>query len=127
VVAEFEDLTGDPTLAPLGHVAADWLTQALARRGGLEVVPSAATGHLDAADIRALAAETGAGTVVSGAYYREGDSVRFHVQVIDAARGTVRRAVEPVGAARRAPTQAAEALRRRVTAVFDTLFPPTNR
>jgi serine/threonine-protein kinase len=127
VVAEFEDLTGDPTLAPLGHVAADWLTQALARRGGLEVVPSAATGHLDAADIRALAAETGAGTVVSGAYYREGDSVRFHVQVIDAARGTVRRGVEPVGAARRAPTQAAEALRRRVTAVFDTLFPPTNR
>jgi serine/threonine-protein kinase len=127
VVAGFEDLSGDPTLAPLGHVAADWLTQALARRGGLEVVPAATTGHLDAADIRALAAETGAGTVVSGAYYREGDSVRFHVQIIDAARGTVRRGVEPVGAARRAPTQAAEALRRRLTAVFDTLFPATDR
>jgi len=125
VVAGFEDLTGDPALAPLGHLAADWLTQALARRGGLDVVPGAATGHLDAADIRALAAETGAGTVVSGAYYREGDSVRFQVQVIDAARGTVRRGVEPVGAPWSAPTQAAEALRRRVTAVFDTLFPHT--
>src|SRR5437763_16025314 len=33
------------------------------------------SGHLDAADIRALAAQTGAGTVVSGSYYREGDSV----------------------------------------------------
>src|SRR5206468_3542072 len=103
VVAGFEDLSGDPTLAPLGHIAADWLTQALARRGGLEVVPGTATGHLDAADIRALALQTGAGTVVSGSYYREGDSVRFQVQIIDAARGTVRRGVEPVGAPRLAP------------------------
>ena len=127
VVAGFEDLSGDPILAPLGHIAADWLTQALARRGGLEVVPGVAAGHLDAADIRALAAQTGAGTVVSGSYYRQGDSVRFHVQIIDAAQGTVRRGMEPVGAPRSAPTQAAEALRYRLTALFDTLFPPTNR
>src|SRR3989442_1259318 len=127
VVAGFEDLSGDPTLAPLGHIAADELTQALARRGGLEVVPGAAPGHVDAADIRALAAQTGAGTVISGSYYRDGDSVRFHVQIIDAAQGTVRRGVEPIGAPRRAPTQAAEALRHRITALFDTLFPPTNR
>jgi len=65
--------------------------------------------------------------VVSGAYYSEGDSVRFHVQVIDATRGTVRRGVEPVGAPLRAPTQAAEALRLRLTALFDTLFPPAKR
>ena len=126
VVAGFEDLSGDSALAPLGHIAADWLTQALARRGGLEVVPAAGTGHLGAADIRALAAQTGAGTVISGSYYREGDSVRFHVQVIDAARGTLRRGVEPVGAPRRAPAQAAEALGYRLTALFDTLFPRTN-
>jgi TolB-like protein len=127
VVAGFEDLSGDPTLASLGHIAADWITQALARRGGLEVVPGAATGHLDAADIRALAGRTRAGTVISGSYYREGDSVRFHVQIIDAARGTVRRGVEPVSAPRQAPVQAAEALRQRVTAVFDTLFPPVSQ
>jgi len=127
VVAGFEDLSGDPTLAPLGHIAADWLTQALASRGGLEVVPGAGAGHLDAADIRALAAQTGAGTVVSGSYYLEGDSVRFHVQIIDAAHGTLRRGVEPIGAPRRAPTQAAEALRHRLTALFDTLFPPANQ
>ena len=126
VVARFEDLSGDPTLAPLGHIAADWLTQALARRGGLEVVPGAGGSHLDAADIRALAAQTRAGTVVAGSYYREGDSVRFHVQIIDAALGTVRRGVEPIGAPRNAPTQAAEALGHRLTALFDTLFPPLN-
>src|SRR2546426_9272174 len=45
----------------LGHIAADWITQALARSAAVEVVPSAATGHLDAADVRALAAQTGAG------------------------------------------------------------------
>jgi len=127
VVVGFEDLSGDPALAPLSHIAADWVTQALARRGGLEVVPGAAAGHLGAADVRALAAQTGAGTVILGSYYRDGDSVRFHVQIIDAARGTVRRGVEPVGAPRRAPTEAAEAVRLRLTAVFDTLFPPANR
>ena len=126
VVAGFEDLSGDSTLAPLGHIAADWITQALSRRRGLEVVPGAGTGHLDAADIRALATQTGAGTVISGSYYREGDSVRFHVQIIDAARGTLRRGMEPVGAPRRAPTQAAQALGYRLTALFDTLFPPTD-
>src|SRR5439155_58605 len=84
VVAGFEDLSGDPRLAPLGHIAADWITQALAQSGSVEVVPSAATGHLDAADVRALAAQTGAATVVWGTYYREGDSVRFQLQVIDA-------------------------------------------
>src|SRR5207244_3146286 len=103
VVTGFEDLSGDSALAPLGHIAADWVTQALTRQPGVEVVPGAATSHLDAAAIRALAAQTGAGTVVLGTYYRDGDSVRFHVQIIDAARGTVLRGVEPVGAPRRAP------------------------
>ncbi len=127
VVTAFEDLSGDSALAPLGHIAAVWVTQALARHAGSAGVPGAATGHLDAAALRALAAQTGAGTVVVGAYYREGDSVRFHVQIIDATRGTVRRGVEPVGAPLRAPTQAADTLTRRLTALFDTLFPPTSR
>src|SRR2546430_1769945 len=91
-----------------------------ARRG-------AAASHRASGDIRAWASGTGGGTVVWGAYYSEGDWVRSHVQVIDATRGTVLRGVEPVGAPRRAPTQAAEALRGRLTALFDTLFPPAHR
>ena len=88
----------------------------------MEVVPSAATGHLDAADVRALAAQTGAGTIVWGTYYREGDSVRFQLQVIDAQRGTVRRALDVVSAPQGAPVRAADVLRRRIAALFDTLF-----
>ena len=53
-------------------------------------------------------------------------SVRFQLQIIDAARGTVRRGMESVAAPRGAPVQAAEAVRHRVTVVFDTLFPASN-
>ena len=128
VVAALEDRTSDTTLAFLGPLAADWITQGLARGGGgrdrLEVVPSspALSHHLDVERIRALAARTGAGTVVVGSYYAAGDSVRFELQIVDAARGTVMRALEPVGAPRAAPLAALEALRGRVAAVFDTLF-----
>ena len=124
VVAGFEDLSGDPTLAPLGHIAADWVTQALARNDAVDVVPGAGAGHLDPAAIRALATQTRSATVIAGSYYKEADSVRFQLQIIDAQRGTVRRAVDLPGAPARAPLQAADAVRRRVTALLDTLFAP---
>src|SRR2546426_212261 len=78
--------------------------------------------HLDMAAVEALARKTGAGTLVAGSYYKHGDSVRFQVQIIDAERGTVRHVLEPVGAPLRAPIDAAEVVRRRVAAAFDTLF-----
>src|SRR5206468_3999910 len=71
----------------------------------------------------ALAKRTGAGTVVSGSYYKTGDSVRFQLRIIDARRGTVRRMLEPVSARAQAPLEAAAVLRQRLTAVVDTLFP----
>ena len=122
-VTAFEDLSGDPSLAPLGHIAADWVTQDLVARGTVEVVPALATGHLDAGAVAKLAKRTGAGTVVSGSYYKTGDSVRFQLWIIDVRRGTVRRVLEPVSARAQAPLEAAAVLRERVTAVVDTLFP----
>src|SRR5207247_9805783 len=85
VVAVIENRTGDPALDNLGHMTADWVTQGLAQTGLVEVVPSISVmasslasgapdpgaGHLDAAGIRALGREMGAGTVVSGVYYRQ--------------------------------------------------------
>src|SRR5207244_4483664 len=80
-VAVIENHTGDPTLDNIGHMAADWVTQGLAQTGLVEVVPSVSvmsssrapgghgTGHLDAVGLQSLGRETGAGTVVSGAYY----------------------------------------------------------
>ena len=45
VVAAFENQTGDATLAPLGNMAADWITQGLSETGIVEVVdaPTALT------------------------------------------------------------------------------------
>jgi eukaryotic-like serine/threonine-protein kinase len=122
VVAALEDFTGDPALASLGHLAADWVTRALAQGGAVEVVPAGSAARLDAVSMQKLARRTGAGTAVLGSYYKEGDSVRFQLQIMDAARGTVRRVIEPLSAPIHAPLQAADAVRRRVTVVIDSLF-----
>src|SRR5438477_1826135 len=134
VVAVIENHTGDPAFDNLGHMAADWVTQGLAQTGLVEVVPSMSVmtasrasgghgpGHLDAAGLRALGRETGAGTVVWGAYYRQGDSVRFQVQISAAKDGTVLRALDPVAGPLGQPLSAVEALRQRVMAALATLF-----
>src|SRR5437773_2642299 len=131
VVAVIENHTGDPAFDNLGHMAADWVTQGLAQTGLVEVVPSMSVmmaagehgpGHLDAAGLRALGRETGAGTVVWGAYYRQGDSVRFQIQISAAADGTVLRALDPVAGPLAQPLSAVEALRQRVMAALATLF-----
>src|SRR5438874_6447728 len=134
VVAVIENHTGDPAFDNLGHMATDWVTQGLAQTGLVEVVPSMSVmsaslasgehgpGHLDAAGLRALGRETGAGTVVWGAYYRQGDSVRFQVQISAAKDGTVLRALDPVAGPLGQPLSAVEALRQRVMAALATLF-----
>src|SRR6266536_6354384 len=134
VVAVIENRTGDSSLDNLGHMAADWVTQGLAQTGLVEVVPSVSVisssvapgvhtpGHLDAAALRTLGRETGAGTVVSGAYYRQADSIRFQVQISAAKDGTVLRALEPVAGPISQPLAAVEAVRQRVMAALATLF-----
>src|SRR3989475_4158593 len=108
VVAVLENHTGDGSLDNVGHMAADWVTQGLAQTGLVEVVSSMSVmkssvapgehgpGHLDAAGIQTLGRETGAGTVVSGAYYRQADSIRFQIQISAATDGTVLRRPAPV-------------------------------
>jgi len=136
VVAVIENRTGDPALDNLGHMTADWVTQGLAQTGLVEVVPSISVmasslasgapdpgaGHLDAAGIRALGREMGAGTVVSGVYYRQGDSIRFQIQIASARDGKILRALDPVAAPQARPLGAVEAVRQRVMAALATLF-----
>ena len=133
-VAAIENHTGDPALDDVGHMAADWVTQGLAQTGLVDVVPSVsvmsssrapgghASDHLDAVGIRALGRETGAGTVVSGAYYRQADSIRFQVQISATSDGTVLQALDPVAGPMSQPLAAVEALRQRVMAALATRF-----
>src|SRR3989454_8277442 len=134
VVAVMENHTGDGSLDNVGHMAADWVTQGLAQTGLVEVVSSMSVMkssvtpgehghvHLDAAGIQTLGRETGAGTVVSGAFYRQADSIQFQVQISAAKDGTVLRALEPVAGPISQPLVAVEALRQKVMATLATLF-----
>ena len=136
VVAVIENHTGDSTLEPLGHMAADWVTQGLAQTGLVEVVASMSTmatgatptrhgaGHLDAAGIRSLGRQTGARTVVAGAYYKQGDSVRFQIEITDARDAKVLRALDPVVGPVTNPLASVELVRQRVMAALATLFNP---
>jgi tetratricopeptide (TPR) repeat protein len=129
VVTVIENRTGDSTLANLGHMAADWVTQGLAKTGLVEVVPSVevmgrGAGRLDAAGIRALGRETRARTVVTGAYYRQGDSLRFQIEVTDARDGKVLRAIDPVVGPVANPLAAVETVRQRVMVALATRFNP---
>jgi tetratricopeptide (TPR) repeat protein len=135
-VSGFENRTGDPSLDPLGSMAADWLTDGILRGGFAEVVPTTATllilssppvrdsSSRGAAAVHHLAEETGAGTIVSGSYYRIRDSLRFQAYVVDAQRDKLLRVVAPVAGPADQPVQLIEMLRQRVLGAlvlhFDT-------
>jgi DNA-binding SARP family transcriptional activator/TolB-like protein len=135
-VIPFENRTGDAALDPLGSMAADWITNGLAETGLVEVVTLATMlaswSHVSAdageshtaVGYRAVAEDTGAGTLVTGSFYRHADSISFKVRVTEAASGRIIRTAEPVVGAADAPLEAVEILRTRVLGVLATLFDP---
>ena len=98
VVAAFRNATGDPALSLLGERVGHWVTQGL-QQAAVRVTPwdqslqswtyvqTEAEGGRVRDPARALAQETGAGVVISGAIYVEGDSIEIQVNVTDAVRG----------------------------------------
>jgi tetratricopeptide (TPR) repeat protein len=106
VVAVFRNETGDPSLDQLGSRAGHWVTQGL-QQAAIRVTPwdmalqawqyvqSEAEAGRIRDPIRALAEETGAGTVISGVVYLENDSLEIHVNVTDAVRREPLGAVDP--------------------------------
>jgi DNA-binding SARP family transcriptional activator/tetratricopeptide (TPR) repeat protein len=132
VVAVFENRTGDPDLDPLGYMAADWVTEGLDQIEVVDVVPSttglqprpdlSGSGVSGPGDVRALAEATGARSVVTGAYYRSGDSIEFQAQVVDARDGELLSAIAPVGGSLDAPGPVVDTLRQRVVGTIATLF-----
>jgi tetratricopeptide (TPR) repeat protein len=129
-----ENQTGDPALDAIGVMAGHWITQGLQRSGIVEVVPwpealqssryvkSEANAGRVRTPIRALAVETGAATVVSGAYYRRGEAVQFHVEVTDANRSRSLGVLDPEVAQLVSLENAVEALRGRVMGLLAVTF-----
>ena len=102
-MAGFENRTGDASLDPVGDIATDYIARGLAatqlmhdvydarteaRVGDVKARPSPALG-------RELARKVGAGTVIWGGYYRDGDSLHFEAQLIDAPTGRLLLSMEP--------------------------------
>ena len=132
VVAPLENRTGDPKLEAVGTMVAEWVTQGLLRTGLVQVVDGRTMLETarDAGPTRGddylhtLAERTGAGTVVSGSYFVDGDQLRFSMRVTGAPSGEVRHTIDIVNAPVSRPTAALEPLRQRITGALAVLLDP---
>jgi tetratricopeptide (TPR) repeat protein len=131
VVAVFANKTGDPSLDPLGDIAADYLARGLAQTQLVEVIDARAEQAGDSAahsrgvaGARALARTVGAGNVVWGAYYLQGDSLQFQAQLTDAATGELAGAALPAVGPARERTRGVEVLRQHVVATLADRMDP---
>lgn len=121
LITVFENRTGDSTLQPLGRMAQDWLAQGIARTQLVDVVDPRAVfvqthqAASAAVDASTLARRTGAGLIVSGSFYRTGDTLFVQAAVTDAATSRIVRAVGPILATIRNPVGGLDELRSRVT------------
>ena len=119
VVASLRNTTGDPSLDLVGSMAGDWLTEGLQRTGLLEVVPPASAPGLNPVGADGIAParwaeETGAGTVVSGAYYRRANQILFRLQIADQAGKRVVGSITEVSTPVADPIRGVEELRNRL-------------
>lgn len=120
LINAFENRTDDPRFESLGRMAEDWLAQGLLRTQLVDVVDARAAfvqGHAESGasiDPLITARRTGASLLVSGSFYRTGDTILFQAQVVDVPTGRIVRAVGPIFATQRAPLGALDDLRSRV-------------
>jgi TolB-like protein len=128
---EFENRSGDPALDPLGRIVAAWITDGLVETQLVDVVPTDIT--IFSPEIAAAAKEamnppslithlangTGAGIVVSGSFFLEGESLRFQAQIIDAREMSVLESVRATSALEE-EMEGVEALRQRVMGALAT-------
>ncbi|MCI0436348.1 MAG: AAA family ATPase [Gemmatimonadetes bacterium] len=121
VVLPFEH-TGGPGL--LDRIAADWISQAIARTALVRVAPPPVEYALASDTIRSRtaalrAARTAkADIAVRGAIYESGDSARITSEVLDVRSGEVLGVAGPVTAAIADPMRAIDALRERTLALL---------
>lgn len=131
VVPAMTNETGDSTLDPVGHRATDWVTRELARSSRFEVVTAATAPEAgvvaispadDAERRRAIAMETKAGTLVTGAYYRDAGRLAFFIEVTNARNGDLLRAIGPVHVPAAQADRGLHQLAQRIAATLDTIL-----
>ena len=126
MVAGFDNRTGDSTRAPIGDIATDYIARGLAETRLLHEVydlravarESGEPPRTGPGPGRELGRQVGAGTVLWGSYYRDGDSVHFEGELVDASSGRVILSLKPAVGPLDDPVQAVETLRQRVMGAF---------
>jgi TolB-like protein len=125
-VMPFENRTAEEEFDALGVMAADWVTQALTEAPFLTVLDTRST--LGAArrlgagvTPMAVGRETGAGLVIAGSYFLQGDSVQFQAQISSTTDGHILFGLGDVMAPRSRPLEAVEQLRQRALAAVASL------
>lgn len=125
-VMPFANLTDDPSLDAVGRLAADWITDGLARTGVVELASASEVlwaladelaGQESPADMASageIGRHTGSGTVVYGSIYRDGEEIVFDSQIVDASSGTLLTPVSGVRGPVVDPMSVIEDLRERV-------------
>ncbi|HET6342650.1 MAG TPA: protein kinase [Gemmatimonadota bacterium] len=129
LITVLENGTGDPRLDRLGDMATDHLVRGMAETGLVKVLDvrnelEPRESLADAGPPRDLARRLGAGTLLGGRYYREGDSLLFETQVVDVRTGEARCAVAPAATAVGDEAHGVTLAGERVMACFATLFDP---
>ena len=128
-VTTFANETGDPTLDGIGRMTADWLTTALAGTGVVKVLDARAAlgaegATADAKSATATARAVGADAVVTGSYYKLGDSLQFDIKLLDAKTAEVTQALGTVKGPVADPTATIELVRQRTLGAMATRFNP---
>jgi len=137
VVAVFENGTGDTSLDSMGRLVADVISHGLQRTGIVDVVPPntalhisqsiAGSGDTGSDPVARLAQESGATHAVAGTYYRNGDAIQFHAQIIDTSNDVKSRqhvAIEPVEGPYDKPGEAIDVLRQQIMGAIASIIDP---
>ena len=127
VVDVFENQTGDSDLDKIGLMATDWISQGLLGTGLVSVAslpPIGATEDVQESKNRLhfLAKETGAGKVISGKYFLQGEDIQFHAEIFNTQKENLERILEPVSGPAANLIEAIELLQQQVMGELATLL-----
>ncbi|MFZ1947146.1 MAG: hypothetical protein WAW06_06335, partial [bacterium] len=121
-IVPFENQTGDPTLDPLGRMIADWTTQSLLQSGLAEVVPPERLSKTEGSQSAlSIARNMGASTIVTGTYYKTGETIQFQARILGPAE-EVLQAIEPVSSQAANIMDGVEAVRQAVLGALAPLL-----
>ncbi|MCP4728254.1 MAG: protein kinase [bacterium] len=128
-VTVFENQTGDPELDQIGSMVAELITQGV---GNIETIPVIPVTRLDEKDknltgmelVKRSAEITGATTIVTGSYFKQGDDITIIAQISDAEEEKVLSSLEPVNGNAVDPVQAIDEIRQQVMGELVYLLDP---